>query len=48
VWFRHAAIANGGMPELQAGNTPAGSLGSAPESLPPGLASTHPAPSTAK
>jgi predicted alpha-1,2-mannosidase len=35
VWFRHADIANGGVLELQMGNTPNRSLGAEPAQLPP-------------
>lgn len=43
VWFRHADIADGGTLELQMGNTPNRSLGTAPASLPPSSALTYPA-----
>ena len=48
VWFRHADIVNGGTLELEMGNTPNRSLGTAPESFPPSSASIHPETLTAK
>ena len=42
VWFRHSDIANGGTIQLQMGNTPNRSIGSAPESLPPSSAAVDP------
>ena len=42
LWFRHAAIANGGILELIMGDTPNTALGSAPSSFPPASMSVKP------
>jgi putative alpha-1,2-mannosidase len=48
VWFCHADIASDGTLELQMGNSPNRSLGTAPESLPPSSALIHPETLTSK
>lgn len=42
VWFRHSNIANGGLIELQMGNTPNVKLGSDPAALPPSFMEANP------
>lgn len=42
VWFRHAAIANGGTLEITMGNTPNEKLGSDPATFPPDSLATKP------
>ena len=42
VWFRHADVVNGGMLELELGNTPNKNLGAAPADLPPSAMAVNP------